>query len=241
MVLKRRSKKKNTAPENSSQQTVNPYTNARRSWNDHMGAIAASRQTWQIVGVFLLLITFSTVGGLIHVAKQSKFVPYVVEVDELGQTAAVAPARKAKPVDQKVIRSYVASFIQNIRLVTPDKALQTKAIHQCYAMLSVNDPAIKKANEWFNGSEDSDPFKKAENKTVEISIESVLPQTRQTWQVDWVETERDRSGVLLHEPVRMRALLTVYIEPPDKDTKEEQIRKNPLGVYVQDFSWSKQL
>ena len=52
---------------------------------------------------------------------------------------------------------------------------------------------------------------------------------------------RDRQGVLKAAPFRMRALLTVYTVPATPQTTEEQLRNNPLGIYVRDFSWAKQL
>jgi type IV secretion system protein VirB5 len=39
----------------------------------------------------------------------------------------------------------------------------------------------------------------------------------------------------------MRALVTVYTVASTSSTTEEQIRNNPLGIYVRDFSWSRQL
>ncbi|MGO9375190.1 MAG: hypothetical protein ACLQBD_24265 [Syntrophobacteraceae bacterium] len=30
-------------------QSVNPYLNAQRTWNDHVGKIMSSRQMWQVV------------------------------------------------------------------------------------------------------------------------------------------------------------------------------------------------
>jgi type IV secretion system protein TrbF len=88
----------------------------------------------------------------------------------------------------------VASFINDARLVTPDIALQRKAIFRVYAMLSANDPATAKSNQWFNGSEDASPFNRAKKETVSIEIHTVIPQTPETWQVDWVETVYDRQG-----------------------------------------------
>lgn len=44
----------------------NPYLCARRTWNDHVGAIVASRRTWQMVGILSLLIALAGVGGMIH-------------------------------------------------------------------------------------------------------------------------------------------------------------------------------
>ncbi|MXS77954.1 helix-turn-helix domain-containing protein [Nitrosomonas sp. JL21] len=34
--------------------------------------------------------------------------------------------------------------------------------------------------------------------------------------------------------------LRIYNKPTTPSTTEEQIRNNPLGIYIQDFSWSKQ-
>ena len=135
----------------------------------------------------------------------------------------------------------VAAFVADARLVTPDVALQRKAVFRVYSMLAPNDPATARMNEWLNGSEESSPFKRAAKETVSIEIASVLPQTPETWQVDWVETSRDRQGILKGQPFRMRALVTVYVAEPTPSTSEEQIRNNPIGLYVRDFSWAKQL
>jgi type IV secretion system protein VirB5 len=219
----------------------NPYLNARRTWN-HIGAAnLASRQMFQLLGVLALLIALAAVGGMTYIGSQSKFVPYVIQVDKLGQQAAVAPAQHAAPADPAVIHASVAAWISNMRMITPDIALQRKGVFHVYSMLSANDPATAKANEWLNGSESSNPFKRAETETVSVEIDTVLPQTADTWQVDWIETTRDRQGGMKGKPQRWRSLVTVYTIAPTADTTEQQIRDNPLGVHVRDFSWSKQL
>ncbi|MBA4143565.1 MAG: conjugal transfer protein TrbF [Nitrosospira sp.] len=219
----------------------NPYLSARRTWNEHMGDLAASRQAWQMLALLSLLIALAGVGGMIHIGSQSRFIPYVVEVDKLGQTLAVAPADRAHEVDQRVIHAAVAAFIQQARLITPDVALQRKAIFSVYAMLGPDDPATAKMNEFMNGRPESSPFKRAEREMVSTEIISVIAQSPQTWQVDWHETVRDRQGIVKSPPYRMRALVTVYVVEPSPDTSEAQLRNNPLGIYVSDFAWSKQL
>lgn len=228
-------------PPAAQEETENPYLNARRSWNEHVGALVSSRQAWQLLGLMSLLIVLAAVGGLVHIGSQSKFVPYVVQVDKLGQPLAIAPAGRAAAADPRVVHAAVASFISDLRLVTPDVALQRKAVFRAYAMLSPDDAATQKANAWLNGSEASSPFKRAAQETVSTEILSVLPQTPDTWQVDWMESTHDRQGVPKGEPVRMRALVTVYSVAPTAQTTEEQLRNNPLGIYARDFSWSKQL
>ncbi len=219
----------------------NPYLAARRTWNDQSAANAASRQMFQLLGILALLVALAGVGGMIHIGSQSKFVPYVVEVDKLGQSVAVAPAQRAAPVDQRIVHASVAAWIADIRMVTPDIALQRKAIFRIYSMLAPDDPATAKTNQWLNGSEDSSPFKRAANETVSIELTSVIPQTGETWQVDWVETTRDRQGIMKGTQQRWRALVTVYVMSTTPATTEEDIRNNPLGIHVRDYSWSKLL
>ena len=218
----------------------NPYLNARRVWNAHEGEILSSRRTWQIIGILSLLIALSAVGGIVYIGQQSKFIPYVVAVDKLGNAAAISRADRAAPVDNRVMQATLAAFISDARLVTPDIAVQRTAIFRLYAHLAPRDPATLKMTEFLNGSEDANPFNRAATETVHIEITSALPQSAETWQIDWIEETRNREGAL-KQSVRMRALVTAYVAPPDNRTGEEQIRRNPLGIFVRDFSWAKQL
>lgn len=216
----------------------NPYLSARRTWNEHTRGVVASRQMWQIFGILSLMVSIGGIGGMIHIGSQSKFVPYVIEVDKLGQPLAVGRADRAAKADQRVVKATIAEFISDARTVTPDGSLQRKSVFDVYAMLSSNDSATQKMNEWLNGNEDSNPFKRAQTEMVSVEIGTVLPQTPETWQVDWVETTRDRQGVIKGKPAHMRALVTVYSVEPKLTTTEEQMHRNPLGIYVRDFSWS---
>jgi type IV secretory pathway TrbF-like protein len=75
-----------------------------------------------------------------------------VQVNKLGEAIAVSRADIAAVADQRVVHASVAAFINDLRMVTPDIALQRRAIFRAYAMLSNNDPATAKANEWFNST-----------------------------------------------------------------------------------------
>ena len=136
---------------------ANPYLNARVTWNDRTKGLMGAARLWQTMALLCLLITLIAVGGALHIASQSKFVPYVVEVDKLGQPLAIAPAQVAAPVDARVVHASLAAFIANARLVTPDIALQRKAVFSVYAMMHADDPATAKMTEWLNGNEASNP------------------------------------------------------------------------------------
>lgn len=219
----------------------NPYLNARKKHNEYEGGLIASRHIWQMFGILGLLVGLAGVGGMVHIGSQSKFVPYVIEVDKLGQTHAVSIADRAAPADPRVIHSLLARAATLARMVTPDVVVQRNAIFELYASLNPSDPAALKMNEYLGSDSETSPFKRASKETVDVQITSVIPQSDETWQVDWVETVRARGDGSVISRFRMRALVNIYVAPPTNRTSEEQIRKNPLGIYIRDFNWSKQL
>ncbi len=217
----------------------NPYLFARRIWNEHEGELKSSRTIWQITAILSLIIALSCVSGLIWQSQRSKIVPYVVAVDKLGEAAAVGRADQAAPADKRVIRSTLAAFITDMRSVTPDAEVKRSAIFRAFGHMNPEDPATNKATEYFSNPQTS-PFKRAANETAYVEIESILPQSNESWLVDWIEETRDRQGSLIGKQ-RMRGLLTIYIAPPTSETHEEQILRNPLGIYVKDFSFVKHM
>lgn len=236
----RRAKKAGAPRSAPAQGLAHPYLNARRTWNSHVGSLIASRTLWQATALIGLLIVLASVGGVVYIGSQSKFVPYVIEVNKLGEAMSVAPADKAAKTDQRVIRSSVAEFIVNARTVTPDIAMQRRAIFKVYALMNAGSPSTRKMTAYLNGSPETNPFKRAEKQTVNVEIVSAIPQTATTWQVDWIETQRSRKGEVQGRPFRMRALLNVETRTIPGDINEEQLRLNPLGIYITDYSWSKQ-
>lgn len=219
----------------------NPYLDARKKHNEYESSRNASLRLWKLFGLLGLLTGLAGVGGMIHIGSQSKFVPYVIEVDKLGQTLPVSVADKAAPADPRIVSSLLARAITLARMVTPDVVVQRNAIFELYASLDSSDPAALKMQEYLGSDSETSPFKRAAKETVDVQITSVIPQSDETWQVDWMETVRARGDGSIISRFRMRALVRIYVVPPTNRTSEEQIRKNPLGIFIRDFNWSKQL
>ena len=217
----------------------NPFLNARRSMNEQTGAIISSRQIWQAVALIAMITTIGAVGGLIHIGSQSKFIPYIIEVDKLGQIAAVKPVGRAQAVDGRIIHATIAAFVSDVRMVSFDHNVQNEAIWKVFSHLQSNDPSTTKITDFMTDPH-TNPTKKAEEFSVGVEVSSVLQQTHETWEVTWTERVWDRKGVRVDQ-YKMRGLLTIYIVPPTTSTTEEEIRRNPLGIFVRDFTWSRVL
>ena len=216
---------------------ANPYLNARREWNSQIDRAFSSLAVWRLIAVAALLIAFASVAGIVYIGAQSKYVPYVVEVDRLGETVAVGPAQVAAPADSRVIRASLAAFIVAVRTVTPDQDLQRRFIFAAYGMLRQKDPAAVKLNELLGDGSQMSPFKRASTVTVNAEISSVLALTERSWSVNWTETTRDRDGALVGNVVNMRATLDIYIDPPAAQAKQADIQRNPIGIWIRDYNW----
>lgn len=221
-----------------------PALEPRRTYNDQVSEALSSRFMLSVLALLSLLIALGAVGGLIHVAAQSKFVPYVFERSCTQRLAAAGPAIPLDVADpdsiEVAIKAALADWITNARLVTPDRMQQERAVNRVYAYLSPGDAGRQQMNDWYNADTASNPSERAATVTVDSEISSVLPQSADTWQVEWIERVSDRDGTPKEE-FRMRALLTVYRRSTTRETKEEELRANPLGMFVKSFSWSRQL
>lgn len=215
----------------------NPYLSSRRAWNSQVDRAFNSLHFMQVVVVASLLVSLALASGIIYMGSQNRFVPYVIEVNKLGDSVAVGAAQLAAPADFRVIRASLAEFIAKARMVTPDTELQRKAIFSVYGMMKSKDPATTKMTEYLNGDPKSTPFARAAKMTVDTEISTVLPITSKTWSVEWTENIRDREGGFMGKPVSMRSTLEIYIDPPPGDSKQADIQRNPLGIYVKDFNW----
>ncbi|HHM2298093.1 TPA: conjugal transfer protein TrbF [Legionella pneumophila] len=221
--------------------TSNPYLNARRAWNAHTAGLMKSLQVWQLVGLGSLLVALACVGGLITIGSQSKFIPLVFQQDANGNTLSVSRADNVIQASIDDYRAAAAHFIENIRMVSLDVELQKKAVFQVYSYLNANDAALTKVQEFYSDKQQSNPFERAAHEIVSIEISSVLQESSETWQVDWVETIRNRDGTLKEKPRMMKAIITMYQDNELNDISSESILKNPHLIYVRDFNWSYEL
>jgi type IV secretion system protein TrbF len=220
------------------QLSENPYLNAKRAWNTHTAGIMKSLQLWQFLGLGSLLVTLAAVGGMITIGSQSKFIPLVFQQDYSGNTLSVTRADKIGAASIDDYRAVAAHFIENLRMVSVDAELQKKAVFQVYSYLNQNDAALAKVQEFYNDKQHTNPFERATHELVGIEIRSVLQESENSWQVDWMETVRHRDGSIKQKPSMMKALVTMYQENEINDISSESILKNPHLIYVRDFNWS---
>jgi len=214
------------------QSLESPYVAGRREWNERYGDYIARTRTWQIA--FFVSTAFSgvLVFALVDLSKKSSVQPYVVEVNKLGEAVAARPADIARPADERIIRFQVANFITNARSITPDRVVQKRWLDGVYAVSSAS--AATFLNEHYRKS---DPFEKGRNNLVSVEINTAMPLSETSWQVQWTETTRGLNG-LVEGTTRWQAILNLTVFTP---TTAQQIIANPTGIVIDQITWTQQL
>ncbi|MDM9649233.1 conjugal transfer protein TrbF [Rhizobium sp. S163] len=212
----------------------NPYLAARQEWSERYGSYVKAASAWRTVGILSLGLAVIGVSYALYLSTQVKLVPYIVEVDKLGNTVSGGFPQKIEYADTRVVRATLGNFVTSFRSITPDAVVQKQYIDRTYALLRTSDASTQKVNAWFRGNS---PFEKAVNATVAIEVNNIVALSNQTYQIDWTEYERDRKGKEVATR-RFRGIATVSMTSPQD---EATIRLNPIGVYVTDFDWTAQL
>lgn len=215
------------------QEVESPFIAARREWNERYGDYIAQAKNWRLAAILSLTISAILALGAMWLASQTKFVPYVVEVDKLGASVAVAAADRATfAPDQRIVRAQLAQWISDARSVSSDPVAERTALTRVYSMVAVS--AKPYLDDWYRSHS---PFEAGTKNTVNVNVDAVLPQSDKTYQVQWTEEQRSLDNTRV-ATTHWIANVTVGTNPP---TDEATILHNPTGLYVTDLSWTQRI
>jgi type IV secretion system protein TrbF len=207
---------------------------ARKRWNEEFGNFIHEKKVWQSIALISLIINLLAVASIAYIGSKNKMVPYIVEVDQLGAAMAIKRADIPMVPNASSIKGHLARWVQNTRSIYSDIAAEKQALKEAYAAVNNNGPASATLNDYFQMN---DPFKQAENESVSVQVASVQPISEKTWRIEWQEDHRARDGRLINT-LQQQATVSIVISPP---SDEATILINPLGIYIDSFSWSQRL
>ena len=67
----------------------NPYLDAKAEWLERYGDYISQKRNWQLAAFLCLLITLVCVFYVGYMGTQNKLIPYIIEVDKLGNIQKV--------------------------------------------------------------------------------------------------------------------------------------------------------
>ena len=208
-----------------------PYQKAGQIWDERIGSARVQAKNWRLMALGCLGLAFATSGALIWRSLQSTVTPYVVEVDETGAARAVAPATERYTPSDAQIAHHLANFISHVRGLSIDPVVVRENWLRAYEFTT--DRGAAALNDYARAN---DPFTKVGRVAVAVEVSSVIRASNDSFRVAW--TERHYENGQLSTTERWTAILTIVIQTP---RNSERLRANPLGIYVNAISWSREM
>src|SRR6202000_15370 len=97
-----------------------PYQRAPQAWDDRTGSARVQARNWRLMAFGSLALSVGLAGGLVWQSAHGSIVPWVVQVDKLGQAQAVAPAVADYSPPDPQIAWHLARFITEVRSIPAD-------------------------------------------------------------------------------------------------------------------------
>jgi type IV secretion system protein TrbF len=208
-----------------------PYQRAGHLWDERIGSARVQAKNWRLACFATLALSGGLAGGLVWQSARGTVVPWVVEIDKLGRAQAVAPAvADYRPTDPQ-IAWHLAHFIEEVRGIPADPVVLRQNWLDAYGYVT-----SKGALALDDYARRSDPFAQIGKSQIAVDVASVIRASDDSFRVAWVEHHYADDALTATE--RWSAILTIVVKTP---SDADQLKKNPLGVYIHALNWSKDL
>ncbi len=226
MLFKRPQVRYSATPE-----PVTPYQAAAQVWDQRIGSARVQAKNWRLMAFGCLSLALMMAGGLVWRSAQSIVTPFVVEVDNAGQVRAVGEAASPYKPNDAQIAHHLARFVTDVRSLSIDPIVVRQNWLEAYEYTT--DRGAATLNDYARAN---DPFSRIGQSSVAVEVTSVVRASDTSFQVRWIERHYANGAPSGTE--RWTAVLSVVLQPP---RTEQRLRKNPLGIYVNGLSWSREL
>lgn len=212
---------------------VSMYQKAKDVWDNRIGTARAQAYNWRLAFFCTLGLSFLLVIGIIYQSTKSSVVPYIVEVGPGGEVLSTTKAMQVnRAPNEAEIKYFLVEWIKDVRAMPLDIVIKKQSWIRAYgrmrqkAAIKMNDIVSK-----------DDPMKKVGEETISVIPAAIVRMSDKTYQVRWTEDIYTKEGAP-KESYRMTGLISIDFSQPKKET---EIMSNPIGLYITDFSWSKEL
>ncbi len=210
---------------------VTPYQKAAQVWDERIGSARVQARNWRLMAFACLILAAGFAAALVWQSARGTVIPWVVQVDDLGQAQTVAPAAADyRPTDPQ-IAWHLGRFVEQVRSIPADPIVVRQNWLRAYEFTT--DRGAAALNDY---ARTNDPFSKLGERQVSVEVSSVIRASPDSFRVAWTEKRYENGQLSTTE--RWTAILTVVIQTP---RSAEALRANPLGIYVNAISWSREM
>jgi type IV secretion system protein VirB5 len=211
----------------------NPYARAAAAWDERIGSARVQAHNWRVVAFASLALALISTTGAVILGIKKQVATYVVEVDKAGMPGRITLASEPYRPDSAQVGYFVGEVVRLVRERPLDPVVMRQQWTKAYQFLAGS--AVNGMNEYAvaDSGLKNLPGEGATARTVEIS--SILQKSNDTYQVRWVETTY--STGIRRSREEYTGLFQVKLMPP---RDEADSFKNPIGVYIINFTWSRE-
>jgi type IV secretion system protein VirB5 len=216
-----------------SDESHNPYARAAAAWDDRIGSARVQARNWRYIAFGSMALALISTTGAVVLGVKKQVATYVVEVDKAGMPSRITLASDLYQPTAEQVGYFVGEVVRMVRERPLDPVVLRQQWTKAYQFLA--GPAVNAMNQYAASEAGvrSMPGGGAIARTVEIS--SILQRASDTYQVRWVETTYVDG--LRRSREQYTGLFHVKLMPP---RNEADAFKNPIGVYITDFTWSQE-
>lgn len=210
------------------------YTRAKQEYADDVGQAKKEAHHWRIFAFVTIILLAGSIWGNIYLSNKNTITPYVIEID--NQSGVVMSVNKVisaefKPGDLS-IKNKISRFIKNIRSISTDSIVVRENYQSAYKMLT------RRCRDIFIAYRDKfKPKSKIGKKAISVDNFIITKITKHSFQAEWTENEFD-IGEINAKAGQNRYTGTFTIKVL-KVKNEEQLKENPLGIYIDEFHITK--
>lgn len=198
--------------------------------DDRLGRKEKTIANWRMATIGSTLVAALACGAAWSAVTMAETEVFYVPIDDAGRPTDVKLAKSAYTPGERSVSYFLGRFVENFRAVPMDKQVLRQNWKEAWDFTT--DSGRVGLNKII---EEQQPFQTAAKEARRVQIESIVqtPGAPNSYEIEWVEQTATPQG---EGPVRRyRGLFTVeFMEPQSED----QLRVNPLGIFITDFTFA---
>lgn len=210
--------------------TSSPYdpSDGLHQFADARAVYIVAARNWQLFAYGCLVLAILAVTIALFYVRSPREVPYVVAMNASNEPMSLGIAQMLTQ-DQRaevLITQYVLrQFVQNWRMVVQAPDFQTKMIHDYVTpFIQPGSSAASTVSAFYAAA---NPYQRAKQYYVEVSVDEPVPQTPTTYELHWTETAKTYNAVPI-QTTEWRGFATIAYKTPDASS----VRLNPAGIAI---------
>lgn len=209
------------------EEAITPYQRAQQEWDLRIGSSRVQARNWRFLAILALLIAILILATLLFTLTNRKDRVFIAEVTTEGRVVNVAPLLERYQPNEAQKKYFIAHFIELTRSIPLDPVLAKKNWLTAYNFLTSR--SAEQLNNYFR---QNSPTALLGKKTITIQILDTNAISPTTTHVNWIETVTNFNG---QEEAKNNysGVFTIATKQP---TKQEEMLRNPLGLYIVDFN-----